>query len=120
MGQYESDLSASVTLFHRQNVGQGATTAKGPENPWLHNSPNTFSKHIFWSSWVDMTKDAEKWVSDYNTSPMGTGQIPSCSWGILSPSNLCLYTFLSKMRKGAPIQGSGNYLNSMNQNLHFN
>lgn len=37
-------LSASVALFHRQNVGQGTTTAKGPTNLWLHNSPNMFAE----------------------------------------------------------------------------
>lgn len=41
-------LSASVALFHRQNVGQG-TTAKGPANPWLHNSPNTFPEVPEWT-----------------------------------------------------------------------
>lgn len=42
-------LSASVALFHRQNVGQGTTTAKGPANSGLHNSPNTFSEVPEWT-----------------------------------------------------------------------
>lgn len=105
-------LSASVALFHRQNVGQGATTAMGPTDPRLHNSPNTVAEVLEWT-WEKRQKNGA-----LTTTPLQRERgkfLPLLeAYLSLSPSNLYLYTSLSKMRNGAPTQGSIIYLNSMN------
>lgn len=111
-------LSASVALFHRLNVEQGTKTAKGPTNPWLYNSPDTFSEDPEWT-WEERHKNGALTATPLQWEPDKFLPLLE-AYLSLSLSNIYLYTFLSKMRNGAPIQGSIVYLNSMNQNLHFN